>query len=685
MDTPEVNAFTSDYLNNILRSRGHPVDRLLHDELRLPFEFDQVKMKPNDDATAQTWNIAMNRLYDNYLYLVSNTKMSPPMDRDYHARLNNGAPVEPAAFANTSSASSPKMSQIDHMMVQSHDDGVWYSMTIQQPVSGGQSSLRMWSETTGVLEPSQYIDANKSNQFRNPISMCRDNADYIYILDAGHNTDDDEQPGPVLYRYDIYGLLRDDPLLNQPGRATMGRELNKYVGARVTDNVFAMEQFHNPKQVISDGDYVYVVDVSESVDHREVVVIKKFDTRLNWVSNIALLNIDTRDNTDINNQYLPQFKDMMFYNDRVLVLTGESLNEYDDQFNFIRTIDLTRSYNSQPDQTTGKTGMVNNSLKFIRQSEVNPNVLYLIRERMVEKVYYSRLEDRIRDYNVYRSPRPDTQWTNINELQVFTDPVIKNRGDVVVFNHPGSVTITGMPGDTILITPCMQLPSGRYQHKYHWVENEVELRKALTYQEFDDQMYTLEQVHVQPGEFTTNITYNKSIAKMLYNLMKMLECIKGTFAIRGEYVVESSTGAQTYFPPSFEGVHYSVDNQLFVDGYQVTLDNYVHLTEPFITGVFNRCLYELYNLQLQLLDIISITWVHEPNTFELGEILSLPCPGGIKSDADRPFITDSRLCIMPDDNNLKIDICSMYAINTKLDGGVLDHNGQCIIYASGNK
>ena len=70
MQNPEVNAFSSDYLNNLLGERGYTVDRLLHDQLELPYRFDQVKVKPNDDATAETFNISMDRLYDNFLYLV---------------------------------------------------------------------------------------------------------------------------------------------------------------------------------------------------------------------------------------------------------------------------------------------------------------------------------------------------------------------------------------------------------------------------------------------------------------------------------------------------------------------------------------------------------------------------------------------------------------------------------------
>ena len=105
MDIPEVNAFTSPYLNKILESRGYPVDRLLQDELELPYRFDQIKIKPNDVADAETFNISMDRLYDNFLYLTSNTKLSPPMDNNYLYRLKDSRPDPYHGLPSTISSS----------------------------------------------------------------------------------------------------------------------------------------------------------------------------------------------------------------------------------------------------------------------------------------------------------------------------------------------------------------------------------------------------------------------------------------------------------------------------------------------------------------------------------------------------------------------------------------------------
>ena len=118
------------------------------------------------------------------------------------------------------------------------------------------------------------------------------------------------------------------------------------------------------------------------------------------------------------------------------------------------------------------------------------------------------------------------------------------------------------------------------------------------------------------------------------------------------------------------------------DRYTVTLDNFVHINEPFITGVFNRCLYELYNLQLQLLDMSSIKWIHESNVFELQNILASPCPDGIQTDTSMPFIDDDGVCIVPDDQTDGTDICTQFAIRTKSGDSLQDASGDCIIYSS---
>ena len=667
MHIPEVNAFNTDYLNNILRERHHPVDRVLHDELVLPYRFDQIKLKPNDDANATTFNLSMDRVYDNFLYLVSNTKMSPPMDRNYYNRLRTGTPKWSRAFVNTRSYSC-----VDMIINPAFQTGEWYSVAIRS-----DKKIRMWTERTNTVFYSNYVDSNKSKTFINPISVCRDNTDHVYILDKGKSgSTSQEDDGPVMYRFNMNGLIQSDPVINQR-EETKGRELHKYVGGIRADNLSEKERFMDPRLVISDGDFVYVMDVGKSSDNREQVTVKKYDTRLNWIANYSLLNIDTRHPVTVETYgYQPLTTDMLLFNNKFMVVIGNKLNVYDHDFVFEQSVDLTRNK-----QYTSDGKEFENDPLFLKPSIVNPNILYIIRQQSIEKIYYTRLDTNIRMYPIYKSygkgNRSITDWTNINNIETYTDKplLIQNRGDVNIFSHPSMTTIVEKsPGDTVTVGVKIA-----HQYMYYWVDNEMDTRKQLLYDEFEQQIHTLQQVRVDTEEQINNFVYNKSIGNMLFNMQMFIQNLKGVFAIRGEYVEEST---DKYYPSVFEGIHYDIENPVISQGYQPTLDNYVHITEPFVTGVFNRCLYELYKLQLELLDVLQIQWVHEPNSFELKDILAPPCPGGIKTDSDRAMVTDGVLCIMPDDDNDKVDICSMYAITGPGTGSITDANGVCIIYGT---
>jgi len=682
MHIPEVNAFETEYLNKILGDRHYPVDRVLHDELTLPYRFDQIKIKPNDDANALTFNLSMDRLYDNFLYLVSNTKLSPPMDSDYYNRLNTSSrPIYDAragalwthwkhAFVDTT-----KNECVDQIMQKAHETDEWYSVAIAKNSNG--SSIRLWTERTGETYQSDSVDHNQSKHFQNPVSLCRDNTDHVYVLDQGKTSStSDESDGPVLYRFNLSGLLHTDPVSIDEQITTQGRRLHKYVGGIRATHVEDKARFMQPKRVLSDGDHMYVVDVSKSSDNREIAIVKKYDARLNWMQNYPLLNIDTRsDNTVQEDGYEPQFKDMIMYNDKFLVITGDALNIYDSQLAFENTIDMKRDHYEHGGTST-------DTPMFIKPSEVNPNILYIIRQQSIEKVYYTRLDTSIRIYPIYKSyttgNQPVRDWTNINNISVYEKQpdLIHNRGDINIIQHDHMKTIVEhSPGDTIVVGL-----NRSHQNMYYWIDNEIDIRKELLYDQFEHQLYTMKQVDVDPEEQVSNFVYNKSISKMLYNMQQFVQHLKGVFAIRGGWNQELEDGSYNYHPPRFEGIHYDVNNPTISSDFQPIMDNFVHITEPFVTGVFNRCFYELYKLQLELLDVLQIHWVHESNVFELKDILAPPCPGGIESDAELAMITDGLLCIMPDDDNDKIDICSMYAIDTCNTGSIVDCKGTCIIY-----
>lgn len=57
-------------------SEGYVLDRGFDDVLTLPFDFNDIKIKPNEIVTHDTFNSCLYKLYNNFLYLNSRCKMA---------------------------------------------------------------------------------------------------------------------------------------------------------------------------------------------------------------------------------------------------------------------------------------------------------------------------------------------------------------------------------------------------------------------------------------------------------------------------------------------------------------------------------------------------------------------------------------------------------------------------------
>ena len=54
-----------------LDSRGFELDRLPGDVVRMPNNLEDIKINVNDFVLAETINYSLEKLYDNWLYLIS--------------------------------------------------------------------------------------------------------------------------------------------------------------------------------------------------------------------------------------------------------------------------------------------------------------------------------------------------------------------------------------------------------------------------------------------------------------------------------------------------------------------------------------------------------------------------------------------------------------------------------------
>ena len=69
-----MNTITSSFdkqIINMFTDRNILQDRLPGDVVSLPYSFYDIKIKPNDYVLAETVNYSIERLYDNWLYMLA--------------------------------------------------------------------------------------------------------------------------------------------------------------------------------------------------------------------------------------------------------------------------------------------------------------------------------------------------------------------------------------------------------------------------------------------------------------------------------------------------------------------------------------------------------------------------------------------------------------------------------------
>ena len=105
-------------------------DRLTGDELVLPNTIHEIKLKPNEFVVSETINYSLDRLYENWLYLIS-TSVIPSNNipnSDYYTKFvgDSGAgtkwvslpvdfPVASGAFLNNSLSGVKKLSVVKNV------------------------------------------------------------------------------------------------------------------------------------------------------------------------------------------------------------------------------------------------------------------------------------------------------------------------------------------------------------------------------------------------------------------------------------------------------------------------------------------------------------------------------------------------------------------------------------------
>ena len=64
-----------DYISNIFAESQYKHDRFFNESFELPYNFDQIKIQPNELSTFRSLNLSIEKLYENFLYIFSLTEL----------------------------------------------------------------------------------------------------------------------------------------------------------------------------------------------------------------------------------------------------------------------------------------------------------------------------------------------------------------------------------------------------------------------------------------------------------------------------------------------------------------------------------------------------------------------------------------------------------------------------------
>ena len=119
--------------------------------------------------------------------------------------------------------------------------------------------------------------------------------------------------------------------------------------------------------------------------------------------------------------------------------------------------------------------------------------------------------------------------------------------------------------------------------------------KSTIYDAYKSDTYSLSSFTIDEGEYVTNWVINKSLHKLIYNHLIFRDNIHSKY--RGQY---DDQGRLQYL-----GIDYIKDTDPNLFTYNPDLNNFIGLNEPVMADVVNRPLEKIYDLQVNLLDMVN--------------------------------------------------------------------------------
>ena len=543
-------------------------DRLPGDVVSLPVTWDDIKIKPNDFVLSEYINDSLEKLYENWLYLLSYsvipTNDIPDMIRGDKIITDKGVGVEWGLFSQDIKEPLSELDGLKHIVkIQNTINTENYNIvaatttnvillsgfdTIDIDVIVNPDTARL--DNSGNIIPESITRSDSSIThpsngifFQNIVDINVNQDKELFVLDSVHKT---------IFKFDLSGVTAlDEAILKND---TPGRLLTRMVGGdgKLDDKI----RFINPICITIKDNDIYILDqdpVSKDC------YVKQFDSHLNWKNSYSLGNISEQPVIDM--EYNSLFDQMyIICNDSLRSDLEPTIISFDINFNRIKTSNLMDFV--KHDQT-----IATENFKKIYFSIENPNIMYIVTNKNIYKKYVSRPTSFIGRFR-FEDREIGTGFNNRNVKDLALYPIEVQDGDE--FTLKDEILLFEQDFNTV----------------YRFVEDSG-FENSLE-SEIDQNILLFDDLKVDSDENVDVISYNKAIFKTLYNNLILLENISRKFA-----TFFDEKGISQYL-----GFRYVNESELQTLNYEITMNHYISNNELVLSETINRCLKQIYDLQL---------------------------------------------------------------------------------------
>lgn len=457
-------------------------DRTSTDVFQLPYNLDVVLIQPNELAVSRSFNIKIQKLYDNFLYLYGLCNVADfKIPRRYEGWIGYDN-LEKQILYLYNDDTTNAVAVLSSVLFASNQALAFYSADSRYEqnlifTNGQTISLNGIDQRNDDYSPVNLIQQSSidplsgSINFYNITGMAQYKTEQLFISDATYNN---------LYSYNLGGAISDDNIKNR-----QLFQLN-VVGGRGTsqDRI----KFNNIGKIAVAGDVVIVEDKGNKT-------FKVYDRNLNWLNSTitpTLFNAISTINAMVYSE-----KD-----NRLYIASNTAL--------FL--LDISTDYGLASAKSYDFSSILTGNEYFvdIKFANYDKDVFYLLSNKNLYKKWITK---------------PDK---NIGTLRnnVFNDD-----------NFRWLTTASTASGDDVLIYAVSQDLTRSYIAVYRDNLNLTTLFKT------DNPLivYSKQDVLIDPEEFNSSWVYNKSIKKMLYNMSLLVNNIGYRF-----FTDEDETGTPVF-------------------------------------------------------------------------------------------------------------------------------------------